>query len=422
MFNRSINPWWIVVAGFLGSAVGAGTIMIYSYGILAASMAEEYGWSRDAISANMTAFLIGSGTGSVVLGWAIAKLGIRRPSGAMAALFGLLFAAVPWFPRDLGLFPPLFLLIGFGGAACTAMPYAVAISGFFDERRGLALGIVVAGAGAGATIGPAAAQYLVSEFGWRAGFATIGLVAALAPVAGLVLLVRTPPAASEATASGPDAEPPTPLGALFLRNPKFWLIAFPILAVSVATFGGMASVVPYFKDQGVDPATTVAALSVGGLVSLIYRVVVGYALDKVFAPIVCALTFIGAAIGLLLLVYIQAPIQAYVGVALIAMAMGAESDLLSFLVSRYFRLIDYSRVLGVLWVTWAWSGGVGAFLANRSYAALGSYAPAFLGFTLLLVLGAATVLFLGPYLFPVHRHSAPRRDAAPAALRVAKAD
>ena len=399
MLNRSINPWWTVVAGFLGSAVGAGTIMVYAYGILSAAMGEEFGWRRDTLSLNMTAFLVGSGLGTVFLGWLIAKLGIRRPAVVMAALFGLLFAAVPLLPPQPSFFPPLFLIIGLCGAACSALPYAVAISGFFDERRGLALGIVVAGSGAGSTFGPALAHHLVNEHGWRAGFGTIGLLATLISVAGLVFLVRTPAAASEATASRTTEL--TPISDLLVRNPKFWLIAFPILGVSVATFGGMASLVPYFRDRGIHPATIAAALSVAGFTSWGCRVAVGYALDKVFAPIICAITFTGAAAGLLLLVYI--PAQAFVGAALVAMALGAEADLLSFLVSRYFRLIDYSRVLGVLWVVWAWGGGVGTWFANRCYDQLGSYGPAFLAFAGLLMIGTAAVLHLGPYSIPVHK-------------------
>ncbi|HKR89326.1 MAG TPA: MFS transporter [Phenylobacterium sp.] len=406
MLSRSINPWWTVVAGFLGSAVGAGTIMVYAYGILSAAMGEEFGWSRDTLSLNMTAFLVGSGLGTVFLGWLIAKLGIRRPAAVMAALFGLLFAAVALLPPQPSFFPALFLIIGLCGAACSALPYAVAISGFFDERRGLALGIVVAGSGAGSTFGPALAHYLVNNHGWRAGFGTIGVLAALISVAGLVFLVRTPAAASEATAS--RSTEPTPVGDLLVRNPKFWLIAFPILGVSVATFGGMASLVPYFKDRGIHPATIAAALSVAGFTSWACRVAVGYALDKVFAPIICAITFAAAAAGLLLLVYV--PAQAYVGAALVAMALGAEADLLSFLVSRYFRLIDYSRVLGVLWVVWAWGGGAGTWLANRCYDVQGSYGPAFLGFAGLLVTGAVAVFYLGPYSIPVHKRDAPSPD------------
>ncbi len=161
MFNRAISAWWIVVAGFMGSAAGAGTIMVYSYGILLSAMGVEFGWNRDTLADNMTSFLAGSGIGTVTLGWLISRCGIRVPAGVFAGLFGILFASVIVLLPLLIVFVLLFFLIGVCGAACTAMPYAVAISGFFDAHRGLAIGIVVAGSGLGATICPVIAQTLV---------------------------------------------------------------------------------------------------------------------------------------------------------------------------------------------------------------------------------------------------------------------
>lgn len=401
MVNRSISPWWTVVAGTMGSAVGAGTIMVYAYGILSVGMGEEFGWDRAMLGSNMSAFLLGSGLGTVALGWLISKFGIRAPSAILAGLFGLSFAAVAVLPPQPLLYNFIFLLAGIGGAACTAMPYAVAISGYFDARRGLALGIVVAGSGLGATLAPQAGQYLVETFGWRGGFSVIGLVAGLLPVLGLLLLVRTPEGVVESRTAG-SAERFS-AKRLFLHNRQFWIIAFAILAVSLATFGAMASLVPLFKDRHFDPLTIAGILSTAGLASWAARLVVGYLLDKLFAPYLCAAIFAVAASGLVILVMTDAAPPAYAGAALVGMAMGSEADLVTFLVSRYFRLVDFSRVVGVLWVVWAWGGGVGTVLAGQFYRLAGSYVPAFLLFAALVGLGGVVVCFVGPYRNPV-RH------------------
>lgn len=401
MFRYPINRWWIVFAGVVGSTVGAGTIMVYTYGILGGAMGAEFGWSRDLVARNMTAFLIGSGTGTLVLGWLISRFGIRLPSALLAGMFGVLFALIAWAPPNPSLHVMTFLVIGFCGSAGTALPYAVAISGFFDEHRGLALGLVVAGSGVGSTFGPAIAQYLVVEHGWRAGFSVIGIAAALIPAAGITFLVRTPEgvvARKDAVAG--DA---APILRLTLLNSDFWRILWPILAVSMATFGAMTSLVPMFRDISLPPATIAGALSFAGLCSWGGRVVVGYALDKIFAPYICAIIFAGAACGLLLLITGTSALPLFAGAALVAIALGSEADLVTFLVSRYFRLIDYSRVVGVLWVVWAWGGGLGTYLAGRSFGIFDSYHPAFIGFALLLVTGAGIVVTLGPYRAREHR-------------------
>ena len=78
-------------------------------------------------------------------------------------------------------------------------------------------------------------------------------------------------------------------------------------------------------------------------------------------------------------------------------------DLLTFLVSRYFPLVEVSRVVALNWVAWAWGGAVGTPLAAASFARIGSYVPAYGLFAALLVVGALLVVRIGPYLNTVHR-------------------
>ena len=48
--------------------------------------------------------------------------------------------------------------------------YAKAVSAWFDERRGLALGIAMAGIGIGATLVPQFARLMIDAYGWRAAY------------------------------------------------------------------------------------------------------------------------------------------------------------------------------------------------------------------------------------------------------------
>lgn len=294
------------------------------------------------------------------------------------------------------------------------MPYAVSISGYFDARRGLALGIVVAGAGIGATIWPQVARFLADTMPWRGGFVFTGLIAGLVPVLGLLLLVRTPQGVVAAAGTDRASAEPRSAKRLFIRNREFWMIAIPILAVSVATFGGMGSLVSLFGDRRFDPLTIASILSFAGLVSWAGRLIVGYLLDKLFASFVCAVVFGLAATGFVILVGTEGVFPAYLGAALVALAMGAESDFVTFLVSRYFRLADFSRVVGVLWVVWAWGGGLGTMITSQLYQRTESYHPSYLFFATLLVIGGTIICFVGPYRNPViHEHGGQDRDARP---------
>ena len=128
------------------------------------------------------------------------------------------------------------------------------------------------------------------------------------------------------------------------------------------------------------------------------RPLVGYLLDKIFAPYVCAAIFLSAALGFAILMATSSPPPAFLGAALIGIALGTEADMVTFLISRYFKLIDYSRLIGFIWVIWAWGGGVGTGVASGIYAASQSYQPAFLLFAILLLAASVIICLLGPYL------------------------
>jgi MFS family permease len=402
--GRGMNRWWTVGAGALANAFGAGPIMVYGYSIMAEGLLADYGWTRADAASFFSAFLLGSGIGIVSLGWLISRLGVRLPSAILAAIFGTAFAAVALLPVSHALFWIVFLIVGIGGAACTAMPYAVTISGTFDKYRGLALGLVVAGSATSAPLFPQVAGWLTRTWGWQANFVVLGTISAIVSVVGLSFFVRTPPGA--VVGSGDRSAERRGLSEVYFGNPIFWLIGGAILAASISAFGGMASLVGYLSGKGFDPALVANVISVAAIFSLLGRVLVGYLLDRIHAPWVSAFIFTMAAGGFAILLSSPTPLGGFIGAACIAIAIGSEADILTYLISRYFPLVEFSRVVSVIWLCWAWGGGVGTSIVGASLVGGYGYGPAFVLFGLLLAAGATMLLFLGPYRNP-HGHGAP---------------
>ena len=402
--KRTISPWWTVASGTVSGTLNIGTVMVYAFGILTLGLMKEFGWSREVIASAFTAFLVGSAVGLAGLGWLISRYGVRAPAAVLAATCGLSLVSVGVMPPAPLLFVLIFVLVGVGGAATTPLPFAVAISGFFDARRGIALGLVVSGSGLGAILLPQLAQYTSSHFGWRAGFMIIGSLMVTILVTSFVVFVRTPPGIVERRdLMRAGAVQGRTVRQIYTGNRYFWLILLPILAVSIATFGAMGSLVLFNKDKGYSGETTAWILSTVGLVSLFGRLIVGFLLDRLPAPYVTATILLLAAFGLLLLTVGSSVGMVCLGAVFVGLAMGAEADLLTFLVSRYFPLVEISRVIAINWVAWALGGALGAPLAAASFARFGSYLPAYWLFATVLVLGALIVCRLGPYLNPVHR-------------------
>jgi MFS family permease len=162
----------------------------------------------------------------------------------------------------------------------------------------------------------------------------------------------------------------------------------------------LGSMVPLLKDRGVGATLIAGVMSGAGASSWLARPVVGYALDRFFAPFVTAATFLFAIFGLLLLMLTDSTGGIVAAAILVGFTLGSEGDLVTFLVSRYYGPAIYSRILSALWVTWAWGGGIGTFIAGASYRALGSYTPALGCFAVLLCLCTIIVCQLGPYEYP----------------------
>ena len=83
--------------------------------------------------------------------------------------------------------------------------------------------------------------------------------------------------------------------------------------------------------------------------------------------------------------------------ALIGFAAGAELDLMSFLAARYFGMRNYGTLYALLYAALAVCSGTAPALFALVQDRSGSYAGAFAGAAVLLLLSAVLVTGLGRY-------------------------
>ena len=371
LIRGNISPWWIVFGGVIVNAMSAGLFIIYAFNIFAPAMAADYGWSRSIPSMFVALFFISSGIGTIWLGHIISLYGIRRPALLFGALYGATIVAIAILPPSKPLFLANFFLMGVVGAAACAMPFSIAISGFIERSRGLAFGVCAAGAGLGSTIAPQLAEYLLRTVGWRSGILIMSGASTAAILFALAFLLRTPDGVvvrRSARKTTPDVN-----DRRYLRDPVFWIIIVVLLANSIASIGVLGSLIPILADRGTAATAGAAILSAAGLSSWGGRIVVGWLLDRVFAPYVASTIFALGAVGALLMVYSGAGPFALLGALMIGISLGAEGDVVMYFVSRYFPLSLYSRVVGGAWVAWAWGGGIGTSIGALSYRLTGRY-------------------------------------------------
>lgn len=405
MFNRPINRWWTVLGGALGASVGSGVVGVYVFGIFAKAIGAEYGWPRSSVSLGLVVLAAATGIGNLTLGLAIDRFGMRRVAAIYVFLFGAAIATVPLLPAHLAPFIATFAIAGFFGSAAAVLPYSVAICAWFDKERGLALGLCNMGTGLGAVIMPFYAQYLLARFGWRGGYWGVATVVAAIALVSLALLVRFPQdyeaKKREKTKNDPEAK--IRLWDIVRTERNFWLITFAIFVISISTYGVISQLVSIGTDRGFNSLVAASILSIAGMSSLSTRIVVGYVMDRIFAPYVAATVFLITIAGMALLATGQTLNVVILGAVMIGVGAGSEGDILTFLVSRYFAPSAFGSVVGAVWVTWAWGGAVGTYLLSLCFDKTHSYTFAIYGFIVALFVGAVALIRLGKYRVPVGR-------------------
>jgi nitrate/nitrite transporter NarK len=150
-------------------------------------------------------------------------------------------------------------------------------------------------------------------------------------------------------------------------------------------------------DRGISAQSAAFATSLFGGALLFGRVWAGHLLDRFFAPYVAMGFFLVPALGLFLLWSGAAGGWAFVAAILVGMGLGAEVDMIAYLVGRYFGLLAFGEIYGYLFAAFAIGGGLGPFLMGSGFDATGSYSLALGMFVVMTLVASGLMPQLGPY-------------------------
>jgi len=192
VFNKPRNRWWTVLAGALGCAGGSSVVASWVFGVFVKEISRDFGWHRTVTTAGIFFFYLAFGLGCLSLGDVMSRWGVRSSSLVFVLIFVLSMAVIGFLPDSPVLFCVVYSVVGFFGAAGTALPYSVAIAGSFDRNRGVALALVVSGTGVSAMFISRYANWLLTHFGWRGGYVGIAIFCAVVALPGLVFFFSMP--------------------------------------------------------------------------------------------------------------------------------------------------------------------------------------------------------------------------------------
>jgi len=352
----------------VGLSFGPSVIAILAISPFIPPIEAEFGWSRVQVSLAATIVSYMVVFVSPLQGFLVDRLGPRKVILTSIPLFALSLASLYWLPDSLPIYYTIWVLIPLFSIGLWPLGYLQAVSQWFEKKLGLALGCANAGIGVGSTIVPLIVAALIAGYDWRTAF--LGLAA-------IVFFVTWPVTfftIKELSGEEVQATKGSASGTTFrdaIREPVFFMLCAAFFLLGLTATSLVTQQVPLLIEAGWSQTDASFVQALFGFALLFARVFIGFIIDHFFAPRVMQIVSVGGAVSCVL--YAIAPDAGILSALLLGFLLGAEFDVLAFLIKRYFGNVAYGRLYGVIFGVFYLGSGLGIVGLAAIRQAFGSY-------------------------------------------------
>jgi MFS family permease len=388
---RVFYGWAIAAASALGIGCGVSVFLPSTIGLMIEPLHREFGWTPPQIILSLSFATVSTVLVAPFIGSLVDRFGVRAMIAFSFAAEALLIGSFGSIGPNIHFFYLRYAALAILATGTTALTFSALLSRWFDRRRGLALGIALAGLGVGGVFWSLVTQSLFTRVGWRSAFPDLAAIVGVVVLPILLLTIRERPttlglavdgdvlpaqSANIPGTPGMTAQPPVIHGCTLrqaLASRQYWLIVVAFALISMATYGFTLNLIPLLRGQGQSAQTAAAAQASMWAVLVVGRVSTGWLMDRYFAPRVALAYLIPAVLGMILLLASPGGAVAFAAAMLVGISSGAEVDVLAYLAGRYFGLRHFGAIYATLFSIYAVGTSVGPLGASWLAAQLGSY-------------------------------------------------
>ena len=188
-----------------------------------------------------------------------------------------------------------FFLVPLAGVGTLQITWSHLVNLWFEENRGFALAIILSGSGLAAIMLPLITSWAIGRWNWQAGFIALGLLPVLLALPLALRWLVPVVAVGDARAQAPMAEVERHPGILLrdaLGSWRFWICNLSMTLVVACVVGMVTNIVPLLQDRGLSASQASQVFSSFGISLILGRLVVGYLIDRLWAPGVAALALL----------------------------------------------------------------------------------------------------------------------------------
>jgi MFS family permease len=382
--NSKIHYAWIILAvSFIGVLASQG--VRYSFGAFMEPWEEYFSTTRGTISAiSFVSFLVFA-VSQPIVGKLIDKIGVKKIFVLSTFIVGMVtilsfYATSVW---QLFILYGIVASLGFGGAS--GVTASVVVTKWFSKKKGLALGMVQAGFGAGQMVLVPSSIFLIESFGWKGTVLILGffLIVIVCPI--LAIFLKSEPSELGLTALGyentfdekPKVIDQQPINRRNILERKFLFLLIPFFICGFTTTGLMDThLIPFTQLCGFSSIVTSAAVSTLAAFNIIGTLVSGILADRWNNKKILSFLYFARAITIVFLLLFSSEI---------GLKIFLNYPVLLLFFSMSFGLVDFATVAPTIKLLSEYYKGqsVGLltgwlFMSHQLGSALGSYIPGLL--------------------------------------------
>lgn len=401
--SKLFYGWVIAAIAFAAQFVftAAGLSII---GNLVTPVSAEFGVAPALVGIAPGLAILGMGILGPFIGRAIDAGHVRRVMVAGGVLSGLGLMAISQAATFWQVGLAFLLLCAPGFALYGTLPVMALVANWFVRRRGLVLGVAVAGATFASGVGPNLFEEIVADHGWRTALLSFGAFTAAVslPLFGGFIVSRpeelglrpdgaAAPVASESPEeAGPRARPPAELA----RMPVLWIQAVGFGLVMTSPVVIIALLVPFgealglSRDEASDFFLWMIPFSLAG------KLVIGGLADVTpLKPGIALMVVVNAIVWWMLRQEPDYDTLMVIG-AIYGLGIGGLAPLHGVLIGRLFGRIDFGTASGLGGIVGVALIVLASFGSQGLLAATGSYPLVCTVQMVLVLLGGALLAFL----------------------------
>jgi MFS family permease len=369
----------IVGLGLIINMVLGGTL--YTFSVFFEPLSTEFGWTRAATSGAFSLYMLLHGFLYIITGKMNDKLGPRIVTSLCGLLMGIgyMMMALTSEIWHIYLFYGVIIAVGMSGGY---VPLTSTVTRWFtgNSKRGLMVGISVAGVGLGTMIFPPLARWLIDSYGWKTSYVVIGIAVLLIIMSSAQFLKRAPEQLINSldNSSSIDTQQQGLSLQKTMKTRQFWLITLAYFGFGFILQAIMVHIVMHVTGLGIPGTSAAAMFIVLGGASVCARISMGSLADRIGNRTIVTGSFILLVIALLCLFIAREMWMFYIFAALFGSGWGGMVASQSPIVADLFGMRSHGVILGMIVSTITFGSAVGPVIAGAIYDASSSYTVAFI--------------------------------------------